>query len=570
LRQKGIAVGIVLLFLVSSMTSMLVEGNKNQTPTSPCEKTITIFKNENYDIYRFPEGYPNVSVLFESIKPTEYADVNEPVKSMSGEGGVLDSPWPMFGHDAFHTGRSSYNTENNTGYESWYLDAGCSSPVISDDGTIYTGPPLTAIFPNGTLKWEFLGLRMYTAPVLDDNGTIFFGTAHSYPERFYALNPNGTEKWNVPFDRTEASPVLTSDGTIIAPECNAHKIVALFPTNGTRKWEFQTNHVIYSSPAIGLDGTIYCGCHDGNIYALYPNGTLRWSFHTDGWVHGSPSIGTDGTVYCGSDDGYLYAFNPDNGSLKWRLAIGASYASPTIGPDGTLYIGVWEKKFYAINPNGTIVWSFDTSPGKVWGSTAALSADGTLYFATADLEWSGGVEIIALWINGTVKWRRSLDSTFCSPAIGRDGTIYIGSRASTGAPRLHAFGTYNPNAPAAPVIQGPPQGRRLKIYSYDFTSTDPLGKDVWYYVSWGDGTAQDWIGPYPSGETMTLSHRWDFKGTYTIEARVKNTENLWGPYGTLEVTMPLSYEPPHFRFFDWLLERFPHAFPIIRFLLDFN
>jgi hypothetical protein len=79
---------------------------------------------------------------------------------------------------------------------------------------------------------------------------------------------------------------------------------------------------------------------------------------------------------------------------------------------------------------------------------------------------------------------------------------------------------------------------------------------------------QDWIGPYPSGETVTLSHRWDFKGTYTIEARAKNTENLWGPWGELEVTMPFSYEPPHFRFIEWLLERFPNAFPILRYLLE--
>jgi len=573
LIRKGLAVGIIFLFIASEvipMTLGLNDSNKNNTGFAEKGGFDRYIYPEYYDSDGLSERTPYEQVTYNSNLVTSEFKTIDSGDTLLTLGGPMDSPWPMYGHDAFHTGRSSYTTENNTGYESWYLNSGCSSPVIADDGTIYTGPPLTAIFPNGTLKWKFSGVIIETAPVLDDNGTIYFGTANDYPERFYALNPNGTEKWNVPFGRTEASPVLASDGTIIAPECNAHKIVALFPTNGTRKWEFQTNHVIYSSPAIGLDGTIYCGCHDGNIYALYPNGTLRWSFHTDGWVHGSPSIGTDGTVYCGSDDEYLYALNPMNGSVLWQLQIGQSYASPTIGPDGTLYIGVWQKAFYAINPNGTIKWSFDTSPGKVWGSTAALSADGTLYFATADLKWSGGVEVIALWINGTVKWRRPLDSTFCSPAIGRDGTIYIGSRASTVVPRLYAFGAFNQNAPAAPVIQGPPQGRILKMYSYDFSTTDPLGKDVWYYVSWGDGTAQDWIGPYPSGETVTLSHRWEYKGTFTIEARAKNTENLWGPWGELEVTMPFSYEPPQFPFIQWLLERFPNAFPILRFLLDFN
>jgi len=573
LIRKGLAVGIIFLFIASEvipMTLGLNDSNKNNTGFAEKGGFDRYIYPEYYDSDGLSERTPYEQVTYNSNLVTSEFKTIDSGDTLLTLGGPMDSPWPMYGHDAFHTGRSIYTTKNNTGQELWRLESGRSPPVIADDGTIYVGPPLNAIFPNGTMKWKYSGVKIYTAPVLDDNGTIYFGTAYDYPDRFYAVNPNGTTKWYVPFDHTEGSPVLASDGTIVAPECNAHKIVALFPTNGTRKWEFQTNHVIYSSPAIGFDGTIYCGCHDGNIYALYPNGTLRWSFHTNGWVHGSPSIGIDGTVYCGSDDGYLYALNPANGSMIWCLQIGSSYASPTIDLDGTLYIGVWEKKFYAINPNGIIIWSFDTSPGKVWGSTAALSDDGTLYFGTCDLEWSGGVEIIALWINGTVKWRRPLDTIFSSPAIGRNGTIYIGSRKSTGGYYLNAFGSLDPNVPRAPTIQGPPQGRILKEYTYTFSSTDPLGKEVWYYISWGDGTVQDWIGPYPSGEAVEVSHRWEFKGTFKIEARAKNTDNLWGPWGELEVTMPYSYKPPQFHFIEWLFERFPNEFPILRFLLDFN
>ncbi len=484
------------------------------------------------------------------------------------------SDWPMFGHDIYHTGRCSYNTMNNLGaiiWSFWTENGVWSSPVIADDGTIYFGSPqLYAINPNGTVKWTRPDVTLQTAPVIDDSGMIYCGNALSAYKNFYAIYPNGSTKWSIYFNQVRGSPVITGDGTIIAPESGDNKIVALYSSNGTRKWEFHTNHVIYSSPAIGNDGTIYCGSHDGNIYALYPNGTLRWSLSTGAWVHGSPSIGTDGTVYCGSDDGYLYALNPMNGSVLWQLPIGQSYASPTIGPDGTLYIGVWEKKFYAINPNGTIKWIFDTSPGKVWDSTAALSGDGTLYFGTCDLEWSGGVEIIALWINGTVKWRRPLDTIFSSPAIGKDGIVYIGSSTSLAEGYLNAFGPLDPNAPLAPTIQGPPQGKIKKEYSYNFSTTDPLGKDVWYYISWGDETVEDWIGPYTSGETVTVSHTWTEKGTYKVEARAKNSDNIWGPYGTLEVTMPFSYDIPFQQFWMRLLERFPNAFPILRFLLDFN
>src|SRR5690606_35630142 len=34
------------------------------------------------------------------------------------------------------------------------------------------------------------------------------------------------------------------------------------------KWSFETGDKIYSTPAIGSDGTIYFGSYDGEVYAL--------------------------------------------------------------------------------------------------------------------------------------------------------------------------------------------------------------------------------------------------------------------------------------------------------------
>jgi len=41
------------------------------------------------------------------------------------------------------------------------------------------------------------------------------------------------------------------------------------------KWKFKTGQPIFSSPAIGSDGTIYVGACDDNLYAINPNGTLQ-------------------------------------------------------------------------------------------------------------------------------------------------------------------------------------------------------------------------------------------------------------------------------------------------------
>jgi hypothetical protein len=135
---------------------------------------------------------------------------------------------------------------------------------------------------------------------------------------------------------------------------------------------------------------------------------------------------------------------------------------------------------------------------------------------------------------------------------------------------LHAFGPLDPNAPSAPTITGKKLGKINISYSYTFTSTSPLGNDISYLVDWGDGTTTDWLGPYTSGETLTLNHSWGSKGTYLIQARAKDTQNLWGPWGTLSVTMPYSYDLPFMNLLERALDRFQNAFPLLRFLIHLD
>jgi outer membrane protein assembly factor BamB len=108
---------------------------------------------------------------------------------------------------------------------------------------------------------------------------------------------------------------------------------------GTAKWNFATGAQIYSSPAIGEDGTVFVGSNDSKLYALNPDGSKQWEFTTGGGVS-SPSIGFDGSIYVGSSDGKMYALNPD-GSKRWEFTAGGAIydSSPAIGEDGTIYVG---------------------------------------------------------------------------------------------------------------------------------------------------------------------------------------------------------------------------------------
>jgi hypothetical protein len=116
-----------------------------------------------------------------------------------------------------------------------------------------------------------------------------------------------------------------------------------------KKWSFETEGYIGSSPAIGSDGTIYVGSGH-SLYAINPDGTEKWSFEVDRNISSSPAIGQDGTIYVGGS-GRVYAINPD-GTKKWSFETGGNVeSSPAIGSDGTIYVGSGDGKLYAIEGN---------------------------------------------------------------------------------------------------------------------------------------------------------------------------------------------------------------------------
>jgi hypothetical protein len=63
-------------------------------------------------------------------------------------------------------------------------------------------------------------------------------------------------------------------------------------------------------------------------------------------------------------------------------------------------------------------------------------------------------------------------------------------------------------------------------------SEDPEGEDLFYWIDWDDGTFEEWIGPYATGETITASHTWLAKDNYSLKAKAKNTLDMEGGYSS--------------------------------------
>ena len=403
---------------------------------------------------------------------------------------------------------------------------------------------------------------------------IYVGTHFSpgYGTNLYAINSDGSFKWKYPTSNLYSSPVIADDNTIIFGDSDNWNINALYP-NGTLKWGYHTSGNVYSSPAIGDDGTIYCGSIDNYLYALYPNnGTVKWKFNTGSWVHGSPTIADDGIIYIGSDNGYLFAVYPNNGSMKWQCNVGgAIWCTPALDKNGNIYVGTWDEEVFAIYPNGTIKWDVEVIR-RVWGGMSpVVSNDGIIYIGTCDFSGHDGGYLHAINPDGTIRWILGHAKMFCaSPAIGSDGTVYICTRKSEfdGEGYIHvghlrALSELDPNAPSAPDINGPTNGKIDTSYDYTFISTSPLGNDVYYYVDWGDQMNTGWVGPYSSGEVVTLSHSWRDSGGFTIRAKAKDTNNLWGSWNEFEVSITKNRAA----YSNMLLLRLLEQFPIIQKIL---
>jgi len=55
-------------------------------------------------------------------------------------------------------------------------------------------------------------------------------------------------------------------------------------------------------------------------------------------------------------------------------------------------------------------------------------------------------------------------------------------------------------------------------------------------------------------------------GTYIIKVRAEDERGDYSDWATLEVEMPVNQQNQH-PLFQWFLERFPNAFPILRYLI---
>ena len=64
------------------------------------------------------------------------------------------------------------------------------------------------------------------------------------------------------------------------------------------------------------------------------------------------------------------------------------------------------------------------------------------------------------------------------------------------------------NPPQTPDISGPEDGVFGYEIEFQAQTFDIENDDIYYYINWDDGKNSGWLGPYQSGEPITVSHTW--------------------------------------------------------------
>ena len=146
--NKGITIGITILFIITSLTPMVI-GYKAESTVTELDKMLDNlrivctdargFSEEKYEYYKeqLLMDNSNDDIVIEPEKEESTIPIEPSPTAITG--GPMDSAWSMKCYDTRHTSQSPYSTADNPYTEKWrfpfsgWLD---DSPIIDSDGTI--------------------------------------------------------------------------------------------------------------------------------------------------------------------------------------------------------------------------------------------------------------------------------------------------------------------------------------------------------------------------------------------------------------------------------------------------
>ena len=147
-----------------------------------------------------------------------------------------------------------------------------SAVAVADDSTILIrGDPLTAIRPDGTVRWSRGQSAVVPVVGTGDVGYAAWGTGN-VATLFAFRTTDGADVWQVSYDSTqgpyvswqgEGAPILVADGSVVISL--GTRLVAVDAATGVERWR----HILADAPSAGLLLT------DSGLLVVSTNGYLE-------------------------------------------------------------------------------------------------------------------------------------------------------------------------------------------------------------------------------------------------------------------------------------------------------
>jgi hypothetical protein len=273
------------------------------------------------------------------------------------------------------------------------------------------------------------------------------------------------------------------------------------------------------------------------------------------WSQQAKLIASDGQ----SEDffGYFVSLSGDT------ALIGAPGDNDNGNSSGSAYIftrigTIWTEQAKLLASDG-YAWDYFGYAVSLYGDTAIVTApqdddngddSGSAYvFTRTGASWSEQQKLLAS--DGQAGdtfgwWSVSLNRDFALVSSCRDddngddsGSAYVFTKVSENQP---------PEIPAAP--DGPSFGKKGVEYPFSAVTTDPDGDTISYLFDWGDGENSGWVGPLPSGTTVTATYAWSEVGTYFVKVRAKDengAETDWSSTHQISITTAPDFTIEQFK-----------------------
>ncbi len=466
--------------------------------------------------------------------------------------------WPMFQHDAQHSGRTSVDGPQGPTPQIRWEFVGDSlflaSVVVDVDGAVYAPNGkrlLAALDPDTGLKlWASnvtpvagkakVGLADRSQPAVSDDGRVYQGTRDN---NLWATETGTTPgdlaaeihcTFHVPHDGdVTTSPTIASDGTVYmgSEALGSGWFYAMTP-DCQPKWpdgpNVEDGKVVLGgsfknvSPALTPDESIvFVSIKTEAIAINTADGSERWrrTIASSGFgsrtPNFSPVVSADGsTAYFISKDG-LWALDTDTGAPVWPAPFVPPFptadnskeemkSAPALALDGTLYLGASKKNsshFYAIDPtDGSVRWAHANS-GKAQyvNNQAAIGADGTVHvgFDETLYAFEGGGDGLG---GSSIKWQMFVPGGFdAGPIIGAPGTIYVAA-----GKKLYRIS--DPDPAGALCAPTPEVGcRSSEPFSAELSLSDKKKPSLKWKVRRGDAAVEsDFLDPTSFGRHLSF------------------------------------------------------------------